>query len=295
MSGRIPHGKGRPLLGGALVALGVAFFVLSGLCLTVHLRNDDYLMQATQSVFDGPGDDEAKAIALAHFVSVHGGQAVNDSSASTMARLEHKLPLELSPVTVLKEGFAFTDAHRFGPCGQLSRTVRAVAWLRHIPSHKVLLETNGQEHALVALYVNGAYRLFDPTYDFYWKDSTGHVATIDEVETNPEIFAQIFTKVPDYPYRLDGASYLRWSRLGVPGRWLRAGLVKVMGEKWVKGIDTPKLYERPWLGYALVNLLVGLFFLVLGALRLRATRSTSARAVAAPGISPALAAGKPGA
>jgi len=274
----------RVVLGRALVALGFVFLALSGVCFTVHLRNSAYLKQATQSIFDGPGDAEAKAIALAHFVSVQGGQAVDSSSASVMARLEHKLPFELSPVTVLKEGFAFTDARRFGPCGQLSRTIRAVGWLHGIPSHKVLLETNGQEHAMVALYVDGAYRLFDPTYDFYWTNASGRVATIDEVKRDPEIFDQIFRKEPNYPYRLDGATYLRWSRLGLPGRWLRAALVKIKGEAWVAELDTPAIYERPWLGYALVNLLAGVFFLVVGMVRLYTPRGTRA---ASPAQAPA--------
>ena len=252
------------LAGRLLVGAGLLLLVMAGICYSIHLRNDRYLLRATAFIFDGPGDDESKAKALSHFVALNATEPADPDSASLIARVEHRLPLELSPVTVLKEGFAFPDAKRYGPCGQMSRTIRAVAWLRHIRSHKVLLGTGAGEHAMVALYVDGAFRLFDPTYDFYWTDSTGHVATIDEVRRDTAIFAQVFRKVPGYPYRLDDATYFRWSRLGRPGAWLKSALTAVMGRAWVEGLDTPKLYERPWWGYTVVNLFGAIFLIALG-------------------------------
>lgn len=257
--------SGRPLIG-----VGVGLLVLAGLCFSVHNRNSDYLMQATAFIFDGPGDEEGKAIALAHFVAIAGAQPVDPDSASFMAQLEHRLPLETSPVTVLQEGFAFPDAFRYGPCGQLSRTIRAVAWLRHIPSHKVLLGSGGNEHAMVSLYANGAFRLFDPTYDFHWTNRSGHVATLEEVRGDTAIFAQIYRKVPGYPYKFDDATYLRWSRLGLPGKWIKAGLTAVMGADWVANLDTPKLYERPWWGYAWISTIAALACIASGLARIRA-------------------------
>ncbi|MFI5281152.1 MAG: hypothetical protein ACHQU1_11685 [Gemmatimonadales bacterium] len=239
-------------------------FAVAAACFTIHIRNNLFLLHATAFIFDPPGDPESKAKALAHYVAIAGNQPVDPDSASFGARLEHELPLELSPVTVLKEGFAFPDANRFGPCGQLVRTVRSVAWLRDIPSHKVLMGTGDKEHAMVALYVNGAYRLFDPTYDFYWTDRSGHVASIDSVRADTAIFAQIYRKVPDYPFDLHDASYLRWSRLGRPGALVRAALVRLMGERWVAGLDTPKVYERPWFGYGWVSLVAALVCLAWG-------------------------------
>jgi len=238
--------------------------ILAGVCFSFHARNNRYLLNATAFIFDGPGDEETKAKELAHFVATSGGQAVDPDSASFTARLEHSLPLELSPVTVLKEGFAFPDAHRFGPCGQLSRTIRAVGWLRHIRSHKVLMGTGPNEHAMVALYVDGAYRLFDPTYDFYWTNRSGHVASIEEVRSDPEIFAQIYRKVPDYKYSLSDATYFHWSRLGPPGLWARSALTAIVGRDWVENLDTPKLYDRPWWGYTWLSLTGAVVFVTLG-------------------------------
>ena len=223
--------------------------VVATVCFSIHNWNSNYLMRESAFIFDGPGDEESKAIALAHFVALAGARPVDPDSASFIARLEHLLPLETSPVTVLKDGYAFPDAQRYGPCGQLSRTIRAVAWLRHIPSHKVLSGTGANEHAMVSLYVNGAHRLFDPTFDFYWTNRSGHVASIQEVRGDTAIFAQIYRKVPNYPYKLDDASYLRWSRLGPPGVWIKAALTAIMGASWVENLDTPKVYERPWWGY----------------------------------------------
>lgn len=240
--------------------------IVSAYCYEIHRQNDRYLLKASAFIFDGPGDDESKAIALSHFVAMEGMQAVASDSASMMARIEHRLPLELSPVTVLREGFAFRDAHRFGPCGQLTRTIHAIADLRHITSHKVLIETDGKEHVLVTLAVGGADLLFDPTFDFYWRNRSGHVASIDEVQSDTAIFAQIYRKVPWYPYRLNDIAYFRWSRLGAPGRWLRRGLSAVLGTKRVDKIDTPMLYERPWLGYTWVTAIASLTCLALGAL-----------------------------
>jgi hypothetical protein len=265
----------RSLAARALVALGVLLLVTAGLCFYIHLRNNSYLLRSTDFIFDRPGDDESKAIALAHFVAVEAAQGVDPDSASLVAKFERALPLELSPVTVLKEGFAFPDAKRYGPCGQMSRTVRAVAWLRHIPSHKVLMGTGPDEHAMVALYVNGAYRLFDPTYDFYWTNRSGHVASIEEVRSDTAIFAQVYRKVPDYRYNLSDASYLRWSRLGRPGAWAKSALTAIMGRAWVENLDTPKLYERPWWGYAWINLVGAVGCLGLGLVWIR--RSERAR------------------
>lgn len=274
LAGPPPTSERRPLLhaGWLLVAVGFTFTVLLGVCLSLHHRNDEYLLQATAPIFDGPGDDESKAIALAHFVALQGAHAVNTESASAMAMVEHSLPLELSPVTVLKEGFAFPNARRFGPCGQLARTIRAVAWLRHIPSHKVVFETGGREHVMVTLRANGADLLFDPTFDFHWTGRDGHVASIDEVERDPAIFAQIFRRVPNYPYRLAGVTYFRWSRLGRTGVWIQNALSAVMGRDRVDRIDTPQLYERPWLGYALVCAIAAASFFALGILSLRPGR-----------------------
>jgi hypothetical protein len=232
-----------------VTGLGALLLIAAAGCFAMHIRNSFYLERVTAFIFDGPGDAEAKAKELAHFVALQGTRPVDPASASFVARLEHRLPLELSPVTVLKEGFAFPDARRCGPCGQMCRTIRAAAWLWRIPSHKVLLGTGAGEHSMVALYANGAYRLFDPTFDFYWTDRGGHVATIEEVRDDPGIFAQVYRRFPHYPYRLDGATYFRWSRLGPPGRWLRFALTAVMGQSWVAKLDTPKLYERPWWGY----------------------------------------------
>lgn len=248
-----------------LAAAGCLFLILAGVCLSIHLRNSRYLLRATEAIFSGPGDDESKAKALSHLVALQGARPVDPDSASVTAKLEHSLPLELSPVTVLREGFAFPNARRFGPCGQLVRTIRAVGWLRGIPSHKVLMGTGATEHAMVALYVDGAYRLFDPTYDFYWTGRDGHVASIEDVRSDTAIFAQIFRQEPNYPYRLSDARYFNWSRLGTPGRWIKGALTAVMGKQWVAALDTPMLYDRPWWGYTWVSLTAGLVCLLLAA------------------------------
>lgn len=265
-----------PLLGRFLAGAGIALLAVSCVCFVIHARNSAYLVHATRFIFDGPGDDEAKAIALAHFVAVQGNHAVDPDSASLTARLENSLPLELSPVTVLKEGFALPDAKRFGPCGQLCRTVRAVAWLHGIRSHKVLMGAHDNEHAMVALYVHGGYRLFDPTYDFYWTDRAGHVATVEQVRGDSTIFAQVYRRYPGYKYRLDDAMYFNWRRLGRPGMWLRSLLISVAGRAWVESLDTPKLYDRPWWGYSWLTLMAGAFALATGLVLLRRTPSPPA-------------------
>ena len=124
--------------------------------------------------------------------------------------------------------------------------------------------TGPNEHAMVALYVNGAYRLFDPTYDFNWTNRSGHVASIEEVRDDPVIFAQIYRKVPNYNYTLADATYLRWSRLGRPGAWVKSALTAIMGRTWVENLDTPKLYDRPWWGYTWVSLAGALVCLLMG-------------------------------
>jgi hypothetical protein len=261
-----PHPRIRRARRTAAIFIGLAVLLLAvaAACFAKHAQNNRYLLEASAFIFDRPGNDEAKAIALAHFVATHGARTVDPDSASLVAKVEHTLPFELSPVTVLKEGFALPDARRFGPCGQLSRTVRAIAWLRRIPSHKVLMGRGPLEHAMVALEVEGRWLLFDPTYDFYWTNASGHVASIAEVRGDPAIFRQIYRKVPNYPYTLADATYFRWSRLGRLGAGLRSALAATIGEARVAEIDTPQLYDRPWWGYAWAAALSGVAALALG-------------------------------
>lgn len=139
-------------------------------------------MGQTAFIFEGPGGAESKAKALAQLVSVHSGQPVNPVLASFVAKLEHSLPMETSPGTVLKQGFALPDAHRYGPCGQLSQ------------------------------------------------------------------------------------------QAGRRGAVVRNALTAIMGPVWVDHVDTPKICERPWWGYAGISLIGAVACLALGLTRKRHRR-----------------------
>ena len=74
--------QGSHRVAASLIALGVVLAIVSAYCYEIHRQNDRYLLKASAFIFDGPGDDESKAIALSHFVAMEGMQAVASDSAS---------------------------------------------------------------------------------------------------------------------------------------------------------------------------------------------------------------------
>jgi hypothetical protein len=216
------------------------------------LADDTYLSGVADTIFvDGAGDEQ-NCIALMHYVHKTCARHIDMRIASATARFEGELPLGLTPVTILKEGSTLDQAPTAGFCGAMSRVMVALAWQRGIPARRAMVEQGGPggNHSMAALWIDGGWRLFDPSIDFTWTNKQGHVATIDEIRADPNVYSQVYVAHSDYRYRFERMFYFRWSRLGVAGRVARRALVGIKGEPWVQEMGTPVLYDRPMLGYA---------------------------------------------
>jgi hypothetical protein len=180
-----------------------------------------------------------------------------------LARAEHASPLHVSARTSLTAG-----VDRVGPCGGVSRSMIVLLRRSGLPVRKALLYSDDgkPQHTVVEVLLDGEWRVFDPTYGWYWRRlRDGEIATAEDLR-DPELLAAILAKVPDYP--LDRYSYrniyhLRWEKIpGLPA--VRELLRRWRGDAWVRSVGTPQLYERPAFlvstlasGAGLVSLLAG--------------------------------------
>jgi hypothetical protein len=148
----------------------------------------------------------------------------------------------------LKYGFfeVFGDS-QFGACGTMSRTLLNALWKLDIPARKLQILDNefgrGGGHTVVEFYHDGAWRVVSPSDDgFVWRMENGEIATAQEIQGNPHIFAQIYAAQPNYPYLFDRFRHIRWSKFP---DWLTATVRTVIGQARFDSMETPRLYDRP--------------------------------------------------
>jgi hypothetical protein len=180
-----------------------------------------------------------------------------------LAEAESASPLHLAAVSVLIAG---TDPE--GPCGSLCRSMIVLLHGAGFEIRKAILymPQGAGIHTVVEVKLQGKWRVFDPTYAWYWRCADGEIATAEDLARDPELLATVRSADPHYPldrYVYTNVHHLRWEK--VPGlssvRWL---LVRVVGEAHVREIGTPYLYERPYLLAGLAGLGSGLVLLGLG-------------------------------
>ncbi|GMV38154.1 MAG: hypothetical protein AMXMBFR61_26620 [Fimbriimonadales bacterium] len=243
----------------AMLVIGLVLLLGTAVCWTKVYFDNRELYRFSEQFFRPGMDTEDSLKELLHYVAVECKHPVDPEKAHWVAKLEERLPLKLSPLTVLREGYAFPGTERFGECGSMSELIGAVARVRGMKVRMVLLDGPPVgEHKMVSVWHDGGYRLLDPAFDHYWVNEERRIATIEEVRDNPEIFAQVFEKHPNYPYRLVGARYFRWSRLGRFEGFARSVVGLFVGTQGPEEIDTPAFIDRPWLGYGWACLVISL-------------------------------------
>lgn len=182
-----------------------------------------------------------------------------------LGRIEHASPLHVSARTALTGG-----VDQRGPCGATSRSMIVLLRRAGVPARKAILYTplDRAVHTVVEVQIDGEWRVFDPTYGWYWvRPRDGAIATAADLANDPALFARVLEQHPTYPideYRYERVHHLRWDKIpGLDGvrRWLeRHGQ-----EQFARDLQTPRLYERP-------AYLSALFFAVLGALLFLASK-----------------------
>jgi hypothetical protein len=178
---------------------------------------------------------------------------IHSRPARWLAELEHASPLHVSARTTLTAG-----ADRIGPCGSLTRSMIVLLRRAGIPARKAILYSQGGAvHTVVEVWLDGEWRVFDPTYAWTWRrPHDGAIATVADLAADAELFATVRSRHVNYPlevYTYRDVHHLRWEK--VPGlHLLRRVLVHTVGAEKVRAIGTPHVYERPiyFVGWVLV-------------------------------------------
>lgn len=190
--------------------------------------------------------------------------------ANALARLEHAVPLHLTAWSVLNAG-----VDHIGPCGGTSRAMIVLLRVADIPARKAILY--GSEgygvHTVVEVLIDGEWRVFDPSYAYYWRrDSDGQIATAADLAADETLLPRILEFRPHYPvdvYQYGQVHRLRWEKVPPLGT-LRGWLSARIGAGWVRGVGTPYVYERPYLMFGMVALFFGVALILASSRRLRA-------------------------
>jgi len=185
-----------------------------------------------------------------------------------LGRLEHASPFHVSARTALTGG-----VDQCGPCGATSRSMIVLLRRAGIPARKAILYSPRDRavHTVVEVRINDEWRVFDPTYGWYWvRPRDGAIATADDLGRDPALLARVLERYPSYPideYRYDRVYHLRWDK--IPGLdAVRRLLMRAGQDDFARRLQTPPIYERP--AYLSASILC-----VLGALQFFASRLAS--------------------
>jgi hypothetical protein len=123
-------------------------------------------------------------------------------------------------------------------------------------------EGKGGGHTLVE-YADGVdWKVIAPSDNaFVWRDASGKIVGTRDLRQHPEIFAQIYSSIPNYPYLFDNPHHINWTKVPV---WIQNVLQSTMSKERFANLQTPKLYDNP--RHLLLNFLTILFtFSMIGA------------------------------
>lgn len=177
--------------------------------------------------------------------------------------------------TSLKYGaFAIDGDPRGGPCGTMSRTLLNALWRMRIPARKLVLLNDLEDtdqHTMVEYESNGRWAVISPSDSGYvWRNAAGLPATLGEIQSDPAVFGQIYARNPQWPWRFDYATHIRWQKLPGPAQRV---LRTVLGARRYATAETPQLYDQPLSLLYRMSLSSTVFFLLLAwPVRRRAAR-----------------------
>jgi hypothetical protein len=231
-----------------------------GFLIVIGRTNDRYFDSVIRSVAPASWSPEARVLAVFDLVSdwqYFEARRIDSPFYRWLAEVEHSSPLHLSARSTLTAG-----ADQIGPCGSLTRSMLVLLRRTGIPVRKAILydRTGVGVHTVAEVWLDGEWRVFDPTYAWYWRRGDGTIATVADLAADSDLFATIAWWRSNYPldrYTYADVHHLRWEKLpGLP--WLHARLTDWLGEERVRAIWTPYLYERPTYMFAIVLAGLGL-------------------------------------
>ncbi|HTO92166.1 MAG TPA: hypothetical protein VMJ70_13640 [Candidatus Sulfotelmatobacter sp.] len=259
------------------VVLASAFAVAS-LFFYGKVREGDRIIgqfvdQATRGV--PAADTDAVAMALSREVFRRTGNAINAASLPIYERLEATSFFNVTSSVSLSHGIYGTfGSPSFGPCGTMSRVMLRALEQANIQSRKLQLldDMNGKGggHTMLEYRSNGRWVVLSPSdSSMVWQTHDGRLATLADIQGDSTIFAQIFERYPNYPFRFTNVSHIRWNKL--PPAW-RSAFRWLLGEQGYRDALTPYLYDRPRLLFFYLSLGAFAFCAALALVTRRAVR-----------------------
>jgi hypothetical protein len=245
----------------------VTFAASAFLAVKVYERDRLLSEFVHETVAEGSGlPTEEVALRLSRAIFEKTKNPLTEDRLDWYSRLICKSFLNMGPVASLRYGgFGIENHSTVGPCGTMTRTLLNALWLLDIPARKLQILDNeygkGGGHTMVEFQANGRWLVVSPSdSSFVWRKADGSIATAEEIQRDPQLFAQIYESHPRYPYLFDRYSNIRWEKL--PPR-LRALARTVLGEERYGTATTPRLYDRPRTLIFLASVCVTLLFGVL--------------------------------
>lgn len=261
----------QPSLQRVLRFLGAALLCYSAVSFAIAWHHQRRYRDVVRAIASGATTDEERVLRTFELVSqweYFDPARIHSPLMRGLARLEHRVPTHLTAYSVLEAG-----VDRGGPCGGTTRAMIVLLREAGIPARKALLyeAPNEPQHTVVEVWLDGEWRVFDPSYAYYWvRDRDGRIATVADLAADPDLFARILDTRPHYPvdvYHYRYVHHLRWEK--VPGLALvKALLGRFKGDEWVRRVRTPYAYERPYVLGGSLAALSGLIAL-LAAARMR--------------------------
>lgn len=234
-----------------LLVVGAAASAAAALFFHGKVREDDARVDGMirAAVHGVPlADTEAVALALSRAVFMRTYRRVSAGELSPYERLESSSFFNVTSAVSLGHGaYGLEGQAHTGPCGTMTRVTLHALDRMGIPARKLHLHdeplTPDGWHAMVEFQSGGRWLVVSPGDSaFVWRTQEGRIATLDEIQADSTIFAQVFARFPDYPYRAGSATRIRWDKLPRP---VRAFMRTVLGPKRYDGALTPKLYDQP--------------------------------------------------
>ena len=241
-----------------------------------------FVMESTHGI--SLADTDLVAMTLSREVFRRTSHFVPPESLSLYDRLESASFFNVSTSVSLQHGiFGVIGERQLGPCGTMSRVMVRSLEKVHIASRKLQLlpDANGQGggHTMIEYRSNGRWIVLSPSdSSFVWYTHDGRLATVADIQKDSTVFAQIFQRDPDYPYRFSNVSHIRWAKIPPIAR---SFFHRLLGDQAYRDAVTPYLYDRPRLLLFYGSLAAFAFFSVLALLTRGASRRVQrARAAA---------------
>ncbi len=173
---------------------------------------------------------------------------------------------------------------RGGICAQRSLLLNVALRSQGIPARKLgigVTERTGIQHLVTEAWLNGEWRILDPTFGYAYVREDGQLATADDLAKHPDLVqkAAEADKNPHpfgYPlelYKYDHCIHFNWYRLS----FVRA-IGEALGEDIWHGWVPPTILNRPFYIAATASFIVCAIFVLLGQFFLWRRRKKERRA-----------------